>query len=336
MARNRGLFNFSANLEVKKNAPLDSRVVVNTLLELTEISTWADNENKVWLYDGIVVSVRENHGLYMLTNYDAVTAPTAYADMNNWVAVDASAAKIDVVDNLTSTDNTKALAASQGKVLSDKIEEVKNSLSSVYNYKGSVANFAALPTNAVSGDTYNVVAANGNIPAGTNYAWNGTEWDALGGSVDLSGYYTKAEVDNAIENADISDKLVEVNSKINANTEALNVLNGTEEITGSLANTLKVAKNYTDTQLTGYVEKVEGSSLISNEKLALIDTNATGIANLKTKVEANTAAIALNKTATETNAAAIKLLNGDINTTGSVLNIINTQINNALEWQTIE
>ena len=67
MARNRGIFNFSANLEVKKNAPLDSRVVVDTLIELTETSTWADSDNKVWLYDGIVVSVRENHGLYMLT-----------------------------------------------------------------------------------------------------------------------------------------------------------------------------------------------------------------------------------------------------------------------------
>ncbi len=336
MARNRGLFNFSANLEVKKNAPLDSRIVVDTFLELTETSTWADTDNKVWLYDGIIVSVRENHGLYMLSNYDAVTAPTAYTDIDNWIAIDASAAKIDVVDNLTSTDSTKALAASQGKVLNDKIEQVKNSLSSVYNYKGSVANFAALPTNAVSGDTYNVVAANGNIPAGTNYAWNGTEWDALGGSVDLSGYYTKSEVDDAITNADISDKLTEVNSKINANTSALNVLNGTEETSGSLANTLKVAKDYTDTQLTNYVEKVEGSSLISSDKLALIDTNASNIADLTTKVEANTAAIANNKSATEANAAALEILNGDINTTGSVLNIVNTQITNALEWQTIE
>ena len=54
MVRNRGIFNFSANLEVKKNAPLDSRVVVDTLIELTETSTWADSDNKVWLYDGIV------------------------------------------------------------------------------------------------------------------------------------------------------------------------------------------------------------------------------------------------------------------------------------------
>lgn len=336
MARNRGLFNFSANLEVKKNAPLDSRVVVDTFLELTETSTWADDENKVWLYDGIVVSVRENHGLYMLTNYDAVTSPMAYSDSDNWVAVDASAAKIEVVSDLNSTDNTKALAASQGKVLSDKIDEVKSSLSSVYSYKGSVADFASLPTNAVTGDTYNVIAVNGDIPAGTNYAWNGTEWDALGGSIDLSGYYTKEEVDSAIENVDISSKLEEVNTKINANTSALNVLNGTEETEGSLAHTLKVSKDYTDTQLSNYVEKVEDSSLITSEKLALIDTNAEDIAELKQKVEANTAAIANNKAATETNSKSIEILNGDVTTQGSVLYTVNTQITNALEWQIIE
>lgn len=336
MARNRGLFNFSANLEVKKNAPLDSRIVVDTLLELTETSTWADDENKVWLYNGIVVSVIENHGLYMLTNYDAATAPTAYTDSSNWVAIDASAAKIDLVDDLTSTDSTKALAASQGKILSDKIDEVKNSLSSVYNYRGSVENYESLPSDAVVGDTYNVVAANGNIPAGTNYAWNGEAWDALGGSVDLSGYYTKDEVDAAIENADISDKLADINSKIEANTSALNVLNGAEETSGSLANALKVSKEYTDTQLTGYVEKVEGSSLISSEKLALIDTNASNISELDSKVEANSASIGINSAAIEANSDAIDLLNGDVNTSGSVLNTINTQIGTALQWHTIE
>src|SRR5574344_353408 len=64
------------------------------------------------------------------------------------------------------------------------------SISTVYRYKGSVATYADLPATGNVGDVYNVVAAYGTIPAGTNYAWNGTTWDALGGSVDLSGYLT--------------------------------------------------------------------------------------------------------------------------------------------------
>lgn len=320
MARNRGIFNFSANLEVKKNAPLDSRVVVDTFTELTETSTWADSNNKVWLYDGIIVSVRQNHGLYMLTNYDAVTAPTAYTDSANWVAVDASAAKTDVTDNLTSTSTTSALSANQGRVLKDNIDKLKTSLSAVYIYKGSVDTYDNLPTEVATGDTYNVVAAHGSTPAGTNYAWNGESWDALGGSVDLSTYYTKDEADKAISGAvsKVSGDVSALKESVAQNTSSLNVLNGTEETTGSLANTLKIAKDYTNTQLTGYVAKVEGSSLISEEKLKLIDTNATNIEALKARVEANEAALAT--------------LNGDASTSGSVINTINSAINSALEW----
>lgn len=320
MARNRGIFNFSANLEVKKNAPLDSRVVVDTLIELTETSTWADSDNKVWLYDGIVVSVLENHGLYMLTNYNAVTAPTAYTDSANWVAVDASAAKTDVTDNLTSTSTTSALSANQGRVLKDNIDNLKSSLSAVYIYKGSVDTYDKLPTEVAIGDTYNVVAAYGNTPAGTNYAWNGENWDPLGGSVDLSTYYTKSETDEAISGAvsKVSGDVSTLKESVAQNTSSLNVLNGTEETTGSLANTLKIAKDYTSTQLTGYVAKVEGSSLIPEEKLKLIDTNATSIEALKARVEANEAALAT--------------LNGDASTSGSVINTVNSAINSALEW----
>lgn len=188
---------------------------------------------------------------------------------------------------------------------------------SVYNYKGSVADYASLPTNAVKGDVYNVVAANGNIPAGTNYAWNGTEWDALGGSVDLSGYYTKTEVDLAIEDAKPTTELAQLTQKVNQNESKLLILNGEEDTAGSLKNTLKVAKDYTDTQLTNYVEKVEGSSLITNEKLQLIDTNSSNISQLETRVEANE--------------AALTILKGDTNIEGSVLNTVNS----ALQWDEI-
>lgn len=321
MARTRGIFNFSANLEVKKNAPLDSRLVVDTLNELTETATWADSDGKVWLYDGIVVTVRNKGGLYMLTNYDPVTAATAYSDLDNWKAVDASAAKINIEDNLTSTSTTAALSANQGKVLKTEIETLKTNLSAALTYKGSVADFASLPTNAQKGDTYNVVAANGNIPAGTNYAWNGTEWDPLGGTVDLSSYYTKTQTDSAIETAvsEVSGDLTVLETTVADHTSKLNIITGTEETSGSLANTLKVSKDYTDTQLTNYVEKVEGSSLIPADKLTLIDTNASDISALEVRVEANE--------------AALTILKADENTAGSILNIVKTNINAALEWQ---
>ena len=67
---------------------------------------------------------------------------------------------------------------------------VKALLTNVYTDKGSKATYEELPESGITGDVWNVVAAHGNVPAGTNYAWDGTQWDSLGGSVDLSTYIT--------------------------------------------------------------------------------------------------------------------------------------------------
>lgn len=52
---------------------------------------------------------------------------------------------------------------------------LKSDITNMYKYKGSVATVSLLPsTGQTAGDVYNVEAN------GMNYAWNGTEWDALG------------------------------------------------------------------------------------------------------------------------------------------------------------
>lgn len=75
------------------------------------------------------------------------------------------------------------------KAVATAIESVKEVASKAYKYKGSdtYANIVAKENPAV-GDVWNSTTANGVYPKGTNYAWNGTEWDALGGEVDLSAY----------------------------------------------------------------------------------------------------------------------------------------------------
>ena len=81
---------------------------------------------------------------------------------------------------------------------------VKALLTNVYTYKGSKATYEELPSaNNVPGDVWNVVAAHGNVPAGTNYAWDGTAWDSLGGSVDLSTYVTNDTFTAHTSNSDI-------------------------------------------------------------------------------------------------------------------------------------
>lgn len=65
---------------------------------------------------------------------------------------------------------------------------VDTAVSTVYKYKGNVANVDALPKSGnVVGDVWNAE------DTGDNYVWTGTEWDKLAGTVDLSGYLTKSE-----------------------------------------------------------------------------------------------------------------------------------------------
>lgn len=70
---------------------------------------------------------------------------------------------------------------------------LKTDMTSVMHYVGTVATASDLPTSGNEvGDVYNVE------DSGANYAWNGTSWDQLGGAVNLTGYYTKDEVDTAL------------------------------------------------------------------------------------------------------------------------------------------
>lgn len=58
----------------------------------------------------------------------------------------------------------------------------------VMHYKGSVLNMASLPTTATVGDVYNI------LEDGSNVAWDGTGWDAIGTVVKID-YATDAEID---------------------------------------------------------------------------------------------------------------------------------------------
>ena len=93
MARERGTFNFSASLEVKKQAPLDARQTYIDYSELIQEATWKDSDNKVWLFKGLVVPVNYNgqNALFMLIN------PDAYTSTSSWVRVDGNGGKLSLI-----------------------------------------------------------------------------------------------------------------------------------------------------------------------------------------------------------------------------------------------
>ena len=71
-------------------------------------------------------------------------------------------------------------------------EQIDAKISSVMSYKGTVATVEDLPSSATVGDVYNVTST------GMNYAWNGSQWDALGSDVDLSDYVTNTQFETEL------------------------------------------------------------------------------------------------------------------------------------------
>ena len=220
MARNKGTFAFAANFEVKAQEALDPRVVVDSKADLINKETWPYDGETFYLYNGLIVAVVADKSMYMLIDKTKVLE----SNYSGWKQLDVSAAQtVEIIDNLTSHSTTAALSANQGRVLNGMITDLQSKLTAIFTYKGTKATYEELEAveSPTVGDVYNVEAAHNNVPAGTNWVWNGTDWDALAGTVDLSGY----------------------------------------------------------------VQKEAGKQLISDEKLALIDTNASDIAALETRAD---------------------------------------------------
>lgn len=234
-----------SGFDLGANLPLDNRTVQATLADRDSMPT-------IQLVEGLIVYVKENKTLYVLKSFDA--------DGSNrvWEAL-ATGTVVEIINSLESDRTDAALSAAQGKALKTLVDDLKASVAAALDYKGTKDTYDALPTEGnKKGDVWNVVAAHGSTPAGTNYAWDGTQWDPLGGTVDLSGYYTKSQVDSAISTA---------KSELEAADTALE---------GQITTVTN--------QLNNKVDKVEGSGLISDTDLNQIRTNKSDIESLQTSV----------------------------------------------------
>lgn len=234
-----------SGFDLGANLPLDNRTVQATLADRDAMPT-------IRLVEGLFVYVKENKTAYILKGFDP--------DGSNrvWETV-ATGKVVEIIDSLESDRTDAALSAAQGKALKTLVDELKASVAAALDYKGTKDTYEELPAEGnKKGDVWNVVGAHGTTPAGTNYAWDGTQWDPLGGTIDLSGYYTKTQVDDAISAA---------------KTEL-------EAADTALEGQITTVTN----QLNNKVDKVEGSGLISDTDLNQIRTNKSDIESLQTSV----------------------------------------------------
>lgn len=235
-----------SGFDLGANLPLDNRTVQATLADRDAMPT-------IQLVEGLFVYVKENKTTYVLKGFDADGSNRVWEPL-------ATGTVVEIINSLESDRTDAALSAAQGKALKTLVDELKASVAAALDYKGTKDTYEELPAEGnKKGDVWNVVGAHGTTPAGTNYAWDGTQWDPLGGTIDLSGYYTKTQVDAAISTA---------------KTEL-------EAADTALEGQITTVTN----QLANKVDKVEGSGLISGTDLNQIRTNKASIESLQTSVE---------------------------------------------------
>ena len=222
-------------------------------------------EGKVDKVEGKVLSsndytTAEKEKLAGLSNYNdtAIKADIAKkanaADVYTQTQVNTELSKKadkTTVESLTTTVNGKANKATtiSGYGITDAYtkKEVDAKVSSVYKYKGSVANESALPTEGqVVGDVYNLE------DTGMNVAWTGEGWDKLGSVVDLTPYLTKEDAGRTYA----------------AKATTLAGYGITDAYTKTAANT----------ELDKKVDKVTGKGLSTNDYTTAEKTKLTGIA----------------------------------------------------------
>lgn len=125
-------------------------------------------------------------------------------------ALQLKADKTQLNDLATKTElNSKADASALNNYVTTATANTtyakKSDITNVYKFKGTKNTYNDLPkTDKVTGDVWNITTADANygIKAGDNVAWNGTEWDNLSGTVDLSNYLQKGGSQTTTSTAD--------------------------------------------------------------------------------------------------------------------------------------
>ena len=168
--RDRGTFNFSGNLEVKKDAPLEARSLVNSYADLVKPETWTDEQGGIWKYDCMLVSCKDRPGkVYQLSPGADYTKESSWiliggtSELNNKVQefIDSKGAP----NGLASLNESGIIPSAQLPSYVDDVIEVDT--------------FSNLPGTGESGKIYIVQDTN------LTYRWSGTGYVEISKSLAL-------------------------------------------------------------------------------------------------------------------------------------------------------
>lgn len=209
--RDRGTFNFSGNLEVKKDAPLEARSLVNSYADLVKPETWTDEQGGIWKYDCMLVSCKDRPGkVYQLS-------PGAdYTKESSWILIGDTSelnSKVQQFINSKGAPNGLASLNESGIIPSAQLPSYVDDVI-------EVDTFSNLPGTGESGKIYIVQDTN------LTYRWSGTGYVEISKSLALGetsstaypGDKGKATTDKLNKT---SDKVVVGPTTVNPSTDKI-------------------------------------------------------------------------------------------------------------------
>lgn len=203
--RDRGTFNFSGNLEVKKDAPLEARSLVNSYADLVKPETWTDEQGGIWKYDCMLVSCKDRPGeVYQLQ-------PGAdYTNQSSWILIGDTSelnSKVQQFINSKGAPNGLASLNESGIIPSAQLPSYVDDVI-------EVDTLSNLPGTGESGKIYIVQDTN------LTYRWSGTDYVEISKSLALGE--TSSTAYPGDKGKATTDKLNRIPDKLITDTENVN------------------------------------------------------------------------------------------------------------------
>lgn len=127
--RNKGTFEFSGNLEVRKDGPLEAKSLATNYTDLVKEENWTDSDGVVWVYPGLNVTCKDRPGkIYQLASDD-------YTNEDNWIPIgDTSEISSKLQDFINSKGSANGIASlnEQGVVPSAQLPSYVGDVIDVY------------------------------------------------------------------------------------------------------------------------------------------------------------------------------------------------------------
>lgn len=258
--RDRGTFNFSGNLEVKKDAPLEARSLVNSYADLVKPETWTDEQGGIWKYDCMLVSCKDRPGeVYQLQ-------PGAdYTKQSSWILIGDTSelnSKVQQFINSKGAPNGLASLNESGIIPSAQLPSYVDDVI-------EVDTFSSLPGTGESGKIYIVQDTN------LTYRWSGTDYVEISKSLALGE--TSSTAYPGDKGKATTDKLNRIPDKLI--TDTVNVNQSTTEAVLNFTTYRQEAQQIGRNTLTITSATISQAGLMSSSDKSKIDkiiTNGNG------------------------------------------------------------